>query len=548
MSTEPIVDESVIPPKPRRKDYVDKVLYNNDYNRWRTKYDLEYRNRESQRRYERRNDPVIVERYRQNRLKKYAENCESQKKRKSASRNTSYTVYEISNKISDYRYIGHTIQKLSERFRAHMHQSKIGNSNLHYFIKDLDKGVCINDIFSITPLIENIPTKDEALKLEGETILNMLSNNINLFNQVIPTGKRQKYTNNIVLYKILNTVTDDVYIGVTYQKLSDRFTAHKSAIFSSKSKSNLYFHKLAKEISDKNTFNTIFNIYPVIQHITDESTGFQMENEFITKLVSFGYNILNTNYVVKNNIEFDLELEKYCIPGEHNILTDRRGGLVWKDEVDLGLVAQLTEDGLSSYKIGKQLGISQGHVCSLRAKLGIKSIAKGSKQTKLTKELADDIERLLLEGKTKNQISKELGIGTTAICRLKNKLGITWADLIRIRKELGIRRIFPKGIKRKSKITPEMVCIIEQMTNERKSAKEISKVIGVSKSRIDEFRKTNNIRAQSNIRSFISTQFDDVTQYLEEGYSAKEIANKLNIHWSTVYNFIKKHKLTLPSG
>lgn len=242
MNTEPIIDESVTPPKPRRKDYEDKRLYNVEYNRWRSKYNTEYKNRESQRRYERRNNPVIVERYRQNRLKKYADNVQLYRKKRLKTTTPVYTVYEISNTITDYKYIGYTSQNLSERLRAHKNQSKKGNSKFHHFIKSIGDNVNFMDVFSITALVENIQTKEEALRLEGEFIQDRISNNINLFNQIIPNGKRQKFTNNIILYKILNNITDDIYIGVTSNKLSDRFTSHKSASFSPKSKSTMYLY------------------------------------------------------------------------------------------------------------------------------------------------------------------------------------------------------------------------------------------------------------------------------------------------------------------
>ena len=49
------------------------------------------------------------------------------------------------------------------------------------------------------------------------------------------------------IYKILNNITDDIYIGSTYQTLSQRMTKHRSKVQDSNQYKNS-FYKLASHL------------------------------------------------------------------------------------------------------------------------------------------------------------------------------------------------------------------------------------------------------------------------------------------------------------
>ena len=67
--------------------------------------------------------------------------------------------------------------------------------------------------------------------------------------------------NNAKIYKILNTVTDDVYIGSTTQPLSKRMVDHRASCKSDKV-FHLQLHKKMHELGIENLYIELLEEYP----------------------------------------------------------------------------------------------------------------------------------------------------------------------------------------------------------------------------------------------------------------------------------------------
>ena len=79
-----------------------------------------------------------------------------------------YSVYLMTHKPTGLQYVGMTKRSLDERFLDHMTRVKVYRKNE----TKLDSVINTSSIsdFTIEPLVENIETEDEAIRIESENI------------------------------------------------------------------------------------------------------------------------------------------------------------------------------------------------------------------------------------------------------------------------------------------------------------------------------------------------------------------------------------------
>ncbi|MGN0919611.1 MAG: helix-turn-helix domain-containing protein, partial [Alphaproteobacteria bacterium] len=248
----------------------------------------------------------------------------------------------------------------------------------------------------------------------------------------------------------------------------------------------------------------------------------------------------------------DLKVSKSTLEQKIKELGWKRKPCYQKKSVNINKLKELLSLGLSDKKIQEKLHIGRIVLVRCKKELGIYledegKVLKGKKgfgnreyykktggrpipscASNILEKHFDEVIALLKQGTLRTEIAKKYGVSRSTVFNFINLYGI----------QAPVKRILDGHEQ-----------FIKQSFYEGKSLEEIAAKLKCSASSVARFIKNNHFNRSQKIvlkNSYMNNQKDKIQELFLQGDSYDEIAQKLGVRRASVYQFIKRFKVTTP--